>query len=82
MNCYTHMLIGEAITGEYVNQLVSRMQDHARSLPDSTTFDSCRGRRKDGGAGNGLARPSGLCALSLQPNVPSVQRGYPAHAGR
>jgi hypothetical protein len=34
MNCYTHMLIGEAITGEYVNQLVNRMQDHVRSIPE------------------------------------------------
>src|SRR4249920_2429062 len=34
MNFYTHMLIGEAITGEYVNQLVNRMQDHVRSIPE------------------------------------------------
>jgi len=34
MNFYTHMLIGEAITGEYVNQLVNRMQDHVRSTPE------------------------------------------------
>ena|SRR5215471_21778244 len=34
MNFYTHMLIGEAITGEYVNQLVNRMQDHVRQISD------------------------------------------------
>jgi hypothetical protein len=34
MNCYTQMLIGEAITGEYVTQLVNRMQDHVRSIPE------------------------------------------------
>jgi heme-degrading monooxygenase HmoA len=34
MNFYTHMLIGEAITGEYVSQLVNRMQDHVRSTPE------------------------------------------------
>jgi len=34
MNCYTHMLIGEAITNEYVNQLVNRMQDHVRQISD------------------------------------------------
>ena len=29
----THMLIGEAITDEYVSELVNRMQDHVRDLP-------------------------------------------------
>jgi hypothetical protein len=30
------MLIGEAIAGEYVNQLVNKMQDHVRSIPELT----------------------------------------------
>jgi hypothetical protein len=35
MNVYTHMLIGEAITDDNVNELVNKMQDHVRNFPES-----------------------------------------------
>jgi heme-degrading monooxygenase HmoA len=31
---YTHMLIGEAVTNEYVSELVNRMQNHVRNIPE------------------------------------------------